>query len=173
MSIKDTVVKQLQEYLEKDGISFSSSSTDVIEFEVTVQNINLEFTVFSSDLFTVSYTLVPLNISQENLEIIYKLMNYLNSNTPFGNFEYDLSASSLYYRISLVLEERGVTYEIYDHLLNYPLFTIETYMPFLNGVNSGLLSLEDAITKIDALIEIPPEDQETKPEISAALPAAS
>lgn len=93
------VFDAVHEYLTASEYLFASNADkDTISLSFSGEVFEIRVIIFCSDGFLVIHACLPFTIKAESLELAAHL-NKLNSNTPVGNFEYNVHREVIAFRV--------------------------------------------------------------------------
>lgn len=119
-----------------------------IELDISDEDLIYKVDIFFTEVFLVVYTRVPLTISKDRISELLEIINFINSKSAFGNFEYDPEIDGIYYKTTFAGSDESMNEDIFDHLIQFPIFTLSDNYPILSSINANLLSPADAMKKV-------------------------
>lgn len=98
----------------------------------------------------VLFTILDINIKEEQLADLAILANAINQRMPFGSFAVDPKEAFLFYRDSTRAAFGTIAPDSLDKVFNTAIFNIRAYQTLLKAVGEGLLNGQAAIDKLES-----------------------
>lgn len=146
------IIDTVQEWLTTDDWSFDrDDERDLIRMGVRGRSASFRvfFDAREEDEQLFLYVLCPNHIPEDMRAAAAEFLTRANHGLKFGNFEMDMEAGEVRYKVSLDLEGTALTPVMVRRMMGHAIPVTDRYFPGLMAICYGGKSARDAIMQIE------------------------
>jgi len=95
------------------------------------------------------YAIAPVEVPEKDRSKICEFFARANYGLMIGNFELDMNDGEMRYKVSVTLEDAGLTHGMVSSMLKYCISTMDKYYREIMNVIYGSISPEEAIRHVE------------------------
>ena len=140
------MLEKIIDYLKRRDWSFTPSKiSGVLFFPVKGDNgtFNCAVDVSNGDFFFLFITFNGTNCPPEDRQRFSELLNRINFNLKFGNFELGMESGEIKFRTSLCYEEMEINDKIIENIIIRNIHIHDSAFPYFNKFLFGSIPMEE------------------------------
>lgn len=145
------MLEKIIDYLKKREWSYTLSKiSDVLLFPVKGVNgtFNCAVEVSNNDFFFLFVSFNGTNCPPEHRQRFSELINRINFNLKFGNFELGMESGEIKFRTSLCYEEMEINDKIIDNIIIRNIQIHDFAFPYFNKFLFGSIPMEEVYARL-------------------------
>ena len=150
---RDIIRGRVEEYLRSQNFKYTLDEEEqriLCSFNLKgkVRNVRMAIALDYDDSYIV-VCFFPMNAVEESYGAVTRLLNYINYQSKFGNYEMDERDGEIRYRMTVDCEGTTLSTEMIDKSIRIPLSMIRKYGESLLAVVMGYKTFDEAKKMID------------------------